>query len=89
MSTHDPGSHWLDQPKNIRFLWLVFIVVLVATVAVEGAVHLHPVFEMEGWFGFHAAFGLIACALMIVVSKMLALVLKRPDTFYTKDDADE
>ena len=89
MNTHVPDSHWLDKPKNIKRLWLLFIGILVATVLAEKFVHLHPVFEMEGWFGFHAAYGFVACALMIIVSKLLALLLKRPDTFYAKDGADE
>lgn len=82
-------THWLDEPKNIKLLWRGFIVVLALTVLVEFFVNLHPHFEIVGWFGFHAAYGLIACALMIVGAKALGLFLKRPDTFYARDDADE
>lgn len=80
-------SHWLDQPKNIQRLWRGFLVVLLLTVLAEFVVHLHPAFEVEGLFGFHAAFGLITCALMILVAKALALLLKRPDAYYAKDEA--
>ena len=59
---------------------------LALTVLAEGLVHLHPHFEVESMFGFHAWFGFIACAAMIVVAKALALVLKRPDTYYGKRD---
>lgn len=89
MSARVPDDHWLDKPENIRRLWLIFIGVLVVTVLAEGLVHLHPVFAIERWFGFNAAFGFAACVVMIVVSKILARVLKRPDTFYAKDDGDE
>ena len=37
-------------------------------------------------FGFHAGFGFMVCAAMIVVAKALALVLKRPDSYYGKRD---
>jgi hypothetical protein len=60
--------------------------VLVLTVLAELLVHLHPHFEIESVFGFHAWFGFMACAAMIVVAKGLALVLKRPDTYYGKRD---
>ena len=80
------ARHWLDEPRNIKRLWRGFLVVLALTVLVEFVVHLHPTFEIESVFGFSAWFGLMACAAMIVVAKALALVLKRPDTYYRKRD---
>jgi len=79
-------SHWLDQPQNIQRLWRGFLLVLVLTVLAEFVVHLHPAFEVEGWFGFHATFGLVSCALMIVAAKALGMLLKRSDTYYAKDE---
>lgn len=78
--------HWLDQPQNIKRLWRGFLIVLALTVLAEFVVHLHPTFEAEGWFGFHAAFGLVSCALMILGAKALGLSLKRSDTYYAKDE---
>lgn len=89
MNTPASREHWLDKPKNIRLLWRGFIIVLALTVLAEFFVHLHPTFAIEGWPGFHAAYGFLACALMIVVAKGLGLLIKRPDTFYAKDAADE
>lgn len=82
-----PGQkpHWLDQPQNIKRLWRGFLVVLALTVFAEFFVHLHPAFALEGWFGFHAGFGLITCALMIIGAKALALLIKRPDNYYAGD----
>jgi hypothetical protein len=74
--------HWLDEPRNVRRLWRGFLVVLALTVLAELLVHLHPHFEIESVFGFNAWFGFLACAAMIVVAKALALLLKRPDTYY-------
>jgi hypothetical protein len=84
----DGRPHWLDQPRNVKRLWRGFLAVLVLTVLAEGLVTLHPHFAVEALFGFHAAFGFIACALMIAVAKVLALLLKRPDTHYARDDDD-
>lgn len=84
--THPPGPrHWLDEPRNVRRLWRGFLAMLALTLLAEFAVHLHPVFGIESVFGFHAWFGFAACLAMIVGAKVLALVLKRPDTYYAGD----
>jgi hypothetical protein len=82
----DETPHWLDEPRNVKRLWRAFLVVLVLTVGAELLVHLHPHFEIESVFAFSAWFGFGACAAMIVVAKALALMLKRPDTYYGKRD---
>jgi len=82
-------AHWLDDPRHVKLLWRGFLVVLALTVLAGLAVDLHPHFEMESWPGFYAAFGFISCLLMIVVAKGLGLLLKRPDTHYAEDQADE
>jgi len=75
-------THWLDRPRNVKLLWRLFLGVLVLTVMVEALISLHPHFAIESVFGFYAWYGLIACAVMIIVAKALGLVLKRPDTYY-------
>ena len=80
-----PG-HWLDEPRNVKRLWRGFLVVLALTVLAEFAIRLHPHFAVESVFGFHAAFGFLACAAMIGVAKLAAMALKRPDTYYGKRD---
>jgi uncharacterized membrane protein YcjF (UPF0283 family) len=78
-------KHWLDNPRNVKRLWRLFLAVLAATVLVELAIPLHPHFEVEALFGFHAWYGFAACAAMILVAKGLGLLLKRPDTYYAAD----
>lgn len=85
-SSVSPRSHWLDDPAHVKLLWRAFLVVLALTVLAEVVVQLHPHFEVESLFGFNAWFGFGACAAMIVVAKALALVLKRPDTYYQRQD---
>ncbi len=62
-------THWLDEPRNVKLLWRVFLGVLALTVMVEAVISLHPHFAIESVFGFYAWFGFIACAVMIVVAK--------------------
>lgn len=79
-------SHWLDKPRNVQRVWRGFLVILAITVAAELFVPLHPHFDIESLFAFHAAHGFLACVVMIVVAKALGLLLKRPDTYYKADD---
>lgn len=80
-----PG-HWLDAPRNVKRLWHGFLVLLALTVAAEFVVTLHPSFEIEAWLGFNAAYGFLACAVMIVAAKGVGLLLKRPDNYYGPND---
>jgi len=80
------GEHWLDEPRNVRLVWRLFIAVLVLTLAAELVVHLHPHFGIDSLFGFHAWFGFLACVAMIVVAKGIGLLLKRPETYYERRD---
>lgn len=78
--------HWLDDPRNVQRLWRLFLAVLAIMVLAELVIALHPHFEVEALFGFHAWHGFLACAAMILVAKGLGLLLKRSDTYYGADD---
>ena len=81
--------HWLDRPKNVRWIWRGFLVVLALTVLAEALIQLHPHFALESLFGFHAWFGLLSCAAMILVAKALGLLLKRNDSYYADGERDD
>jgi hypothetical protein len=78
------AGSWLSRPGTIRVLWIVFIAVLAVTVAVELLVHLHPRFRLEGWFGFHAAWGFLSCVGMVLFANLLGVFLRRPDDYYAQ-----
>lgn len=75
-------DHWLVRPAPIRRLWVVFIAVLVALVALDLVVAHHPHFSLDGKFGFGAWFGFLSCVVLVVFAKALGAILKRPDTYY-------
>ena len=83
---NDETAHWLDKPRNLRLLWRLFLAVLALTVLAELAIQLHPRFAIEGVFAFHAWFGLLSCAAMILAARGLGLLLKRPDDYYAEGD---
>jgi hypothetical protein len=67
---------------SLRRLWQLFAAVLGLTVLAGLAVDGHGHFALEGWFGFNALYGFLACAALILVARALGLVLKRPDNYY-------
>lgn len=75
-------DHWLARDSTIKKLWIAFIVVLAATVLMDLAIERHPLFGLDGTFGFSAWFGFFSCVALIVVAKILGWFLKRPDTYY-------
>lgn len=77
----------LEDPKTIRTLWTVFLVVLALLVAADVIVqqdpHHHASFGIDGTFGFYSWYGFAVCAAMVLVSKfVVGLILKRKDTYY-------
>lgn len=82
MSPNDRKDHWLVRQETIRKLWIIFAAVLFLTVAVQPAFEHHAKFGIDGWQGFFAAYGFLACAVLIVVAKALGALLKRRDDYY-------
>lgn len=76
---------WLSRPETIRRLWQGFAVVLALTVLAELRVSHEGHFAVERLFGFNAAYGFLACAVLILIAKAIGIVLKRPEAYY--DDA--
>lgn len=75
-------DHWLARPETLRLLWRGFLAILALTVVAELAIEKHPYFGVDGWLGFSAAFGFLACVALISFAKALGVLLKRPDTYY-------
>ena len=75
-------DHWLVRPATIRKLWIVFSIILALTVVGQFFIKIKGYFGIDGWFGFGAVYGLLACVLMVVVAKILGVVLKRQEDYY-------
>ena len=73
---------WFYKESSIKKLWIGTIVVLALTVIAEFFVKLHPHFEIESYFGFHAVYGFLACVAMVVFAKLLGFLIKRKDDYY-------
>ena len=79
---------WLARPSSIRLLWRVFAVILVLSVAAQLLFKVKGYFGVDGWLGFGAAFGFLACLAMVLFAKGLGFVLKRDEDYYRERDGD-
>lgn len=75
-------NHWLTRPATIRGLWIVFSIILAATVFAQFVIPVKGKFPLESSFGFAAWFGFVACVAMVLVAKVAGWVLKRPEDYY-------
>jgi len=75
---------YFDQPETIKKLWILLYVVCGLTIVPDLFTHRHPHFGFDGYFGFFALLGFISCALMILFSKLTALVLKKKEDYYDR-----
>lgn len=80
--TNPDSDHWLVRPGTIRLLWIIFIIILAGTVALDFVVKHKPYFGIDGTFGFGAWFGFASCVALVLFAKGLGLILKRRDTYY-------
>ncbi len=83
------SDHWLTRPGTIRLIWRVFIAVLAATVLAQLLIIIKGYFGVDGWFGFGAAYGFLACLAMVLFAKLLGAVLKRDENYYSERARDD
>lgn len=79
---------WLARPSTIRLLWVVFIIVLAASVAAQWLFKVKGYFGADGWFAFGAIFGFLSCLAMVLFAKGLGYLLKRDKDYYQEADDD-
>jgi hypothetical protein len=73
---------WLESPRGVRILWLIAAAILALSVLAELILPRPGHFGFDGWFAFGAWFGFAACVVLILGSKLLGVLLKRPDDYY-------
>lgn len=75
-------QNWFYKKTSIKKLWIGAVVILALTVLAEIFIKLHPHFEIEALFGFHALYGFLTCVIMVVFAKVLGFLIKRKDDYY-------
>ena len=75
---------FFDRPPVRRNLWILLWVVCGLTIIPDFFTHRHPHFGFDGFIGFYALFGFVACAVLILFSKLIGRVLKVTEEYYDK-----
>jgi len=86
---HREPDHWLVRPETIRWIWRISIVVLAITVLLQLVIKVKGYFGVDGWIGFGAVYGFLACLAMVLVAKGLGFALKRDEDYYRGDLSDD
>lgn len=82
---------WFDHPESRKLLWRLLIGACIVSVLLEVTLFFddghgrHGHFgdhSVDGWFGFYAVLGFVACALMIYGAKFLGKFLKKDEDYY-------
>jgi protein-S-isoprenylcysteine O-methyltransferase Ste14 len=86
-------QHVFDNPKNVKRLIRIFFVTCVVILGLDFVVHRHPsfaegTFAVEELFGFYAAYGFVACVLLVLAAKQMRRVLMRSEDYYAGKQAD-
>lgn len=88
--TNGPNTdHWLVRASTIRWMWRISIAVLALTVLAQLVWPMKGYFGIDGWLGFGAIYGFLACLVMVIVAKALGVVLKRQEDYYRDRKSDD
>lgn len=77
-------GRWLDEPKNVakiyRGLWIFGALLALADLVV----HRHAEAGLDGWLGFYAFYGFVACVALVLAAKVLRRIVMRPEDYYDR-----
>ena len=71
-----------DNPQNVKRLLWFFFAVLALLLGADFFITKHGHFPWEDQPQFFAAYGFVACVLVIFISKVLRFFLGRPEAYY-------
>lgn len=78
----DEKPHIWDNPRNVkRLLWVVYAICAGLFLA-DFIVHRHIYHPWEGFPGFYAIYGWVACVTLVLVAKELRKILIRSEDYY-------
>ena len=75
---------YFDRPQVKRTFWILLFVVCGLTIVPDLFTHRHPHFGFDGFVGFYAVFGFVACAVLILLAKLIGKILKVAENYYDK-----
>lgn len=87
MSVHDDKEkqYLFDKPQNVSRLLLGFYIICGILFALDFVLHRHTAHPWEGFPGFYALYGFIACVVLVLIAKEMRKVLMRKEDYYDVD----
>jgi len=79
----DEELRMFDKPRNVKRLLIIFFTLTAAMLAIDFFYHKHAIFPWEGYFGFYAVYGFVACVILVIVAKYILrpLVMRKEDYY--------
>lgn len=71
-----------DKPRNVKILLTCFYASLGILLAIDFFIEKHAAFGWEGYPDFFAAYGFISCVVLVCLTKLLRLLVKRDEHYY-------
>ena len=82
-------KHIFDNPRNVKRLIWIFFALCAVMLSLDFIIHRHPSFAAgeftaEGWSGFYAIYGFVACVLLVLLATQLRKILMRAEDYYDR-----
>lgn len=75
--------HFFDKPKNVRIFIKGFFLICILLLIADFFIPKHGEFYWENVPQFYAAYGLVACIVLVLASKyILRRLVKRSEDYY-------
>ena len=80
-------QHFFDKPGNVKRTLRIFYGVCAALFVADFVFHRHAERALEGFWGFYAIYGFVACVLLVLMAKEMRKVLMRGHDYYDETDS--
>ncbi|MCW8901742.1 MAG: hypothetical protein OQK95_13845 [Gammaproteobacteria bacterium] len=80
----DEKTYLFDKPRNVTHLLRGFYIICTILFVADLIVHRHSIHPWEGFPGFYAIYGFVACVVLVVIAKEMRKVLMRKEDYYDK-----
>lgn len=79
-------QHLFDNPRNVSLVIRSLYSVCILLFVLDFILHRHVTNEWDGFTGFYALFGFIACVTLVLIARQMRKVLMRKEDYYDVDD---
>ena len=74
---------YFDNPKNVKNFRTGFFIVCAVVLSLDLFIHKHGDYHWEEWPAFHAAYGFVACVLLVFIARfVLRILVERKEDYY-------